>query len=101
MLKVIVSSKELAKKLQEIDFSREQVIMAELRQNGVGSGAELYLYGSLGSIADMFVESRDVSQCWPQDSVRWDWVKNTTSKVEEQPVTLTIKDNQVEVKFYY
>lgn len=36
-----------------------------------------------------------------QENIRWDWLKETLSKVPEQPVTLEIKENIVNLIFQF
>lgn len=100
-MKLLVSSKALAKELSEINFSEETIMMAELMIGERSASRRLTLYGTKKGVAQLPVESKDMSQCLNQSKVRWDWVYDAVSKIPEQPIVLDIYESGINVILQY
>jgi hypothetical protein len=93
-MKILISSKYLAKKLEKIDFEKESVERVSLDKD------EFILITQKSAIRFQ-VHVLEFKQSVKQDGRRWDWVKSLVSRVEEQPIVLHIFDNVVNVIFQY
>ena len=93
-MKIIVSSKQLAVKLNEFDFENDsiQAVRAE--------NSNLYL-DSQKKTVEIWCEIYEFRARIIQENVRWDWIRNLVNKVDEQPVVLKISMNLVNVIFHY
>lgn len=93
-MKVIVSSKNLYKRLSEIDFNKESIYNVVLEDNVLRINANT-------KSVEIYCEIVTFKASIKQENRRWDWVKELCSKVEEQPITLHISENVVNVIFQY
>ena len=93
-MKILVSSKLLARKLEEIDFENESIERVTLDND------ELILISQTSSVK-FSVHVLDFKASVKQEGRRWDWIKSLVSRVEEQPIVLQIFDNVVNVIFQY
>lgn len=96
MIKILISAKYLAKKLNDIDFETEYVTEVAL-----GSKQNLIIK-TTKKILDIPVEVLEFSAFGlRQENRRWDWVKKLVSQVDEQPIVLQITEGMAEIKFQY
>jgi uncharacterized protein (UPF0218 family) len=94
-MKILVSSKHLAAKLNEIDFNNDKVMsigdnVTEVIIKTINRDIELY--------AEILIFSANPID---QQERRWDWIKELVNKVDEQPICLDIKEKFVNVIFQY
>lgn len=93
-MKILVSSKMLAHKLNQFNFEKESIDEVALK------GGYIYFHSP-----DKFVKSECESIVYTgkvkQDGRRWDLVNELLNEVGEQPVVLTISENKIEVIFQY
>ena len=93
-MKILISSKKLATGLKDIDFSSEAVFQVR------GESSKIIISTEKQSVEI----DCDILQFNPrirQVGRRWDWVRNLVNSVEEQPLTLEIKESVVNVIFQY
>jgi hypothetical protein len=93
-MKLLLSSKVLASKLNEIDFETDEVKRVSLNDN------ELMLITLKKSVViPVHVVIFKASE--NQEGRGWDCVRSLVSRVEEQPIVLQIYDNVLNVIFQY
>lgn len=93
-MKIILSSKTLAKKLKEIDFETDSVVSVDIINNE-------FIVTTLFKTIKLEVTSLECGGMVKQDSRRWDWIKKLVSNVSEQPIVLHIYENITSVIFQY
>jgi hypothetical protein len=93
-MRVLLSSGLLAEKLNEIDLERESVERANLEDG------DLILICQTQAVR-IPVYVIDFKASVRQESRRWDWVKLLVNSVGDQPVSLQIFENIVNVTFQY
>ena len=93
-MKIIVSSKQLAVKLNEFDFENDSIQAVRAEKSN------LYL-DSQKKTVEIWCEITEFRARVVQEGVRWDWLKNLVNKVDEQPVVLEITKDCVKVIFHY
>jgi 3'-phosphoadenosine 5'-phosphosulfate sulfotransferase (PAPS reductase)/FAD synthetase len=96
-MRLLVSSKVIAKKLSEIP-EKEFIIRATLYSNGKDSAGTLTLIAQTTSV-DLPVEILTFEASLKQEDVRWDWIFDIVSKVDEQPITLEVHEKVTNVIF--
>ena len=99
-MKILVSSKALAKKLSEIDFDNDRVYNVVLNSIGNTTICELSVNTNTKTVKVM-VEVIVFQAAVKQDSRRWDWVKDLLTKIDEQPIVLEIKESVINVILQY
>lgn len=93
-MKVLVSSKQLADKLKEIDFNCDNVEYVSLE------GDYLSLM-TRTKVVELYVASDERNNTIVQTDRRWDWIKETVSQIDEQPIVLDIQQWQTKVILEY
>ena len=93
-MRVLLSSGLLAEKLNEIDLERESVERANLEDG------DLILICQTQAVI-IPVHVIDFKASISQENRRWDWVKLLVNSVGDQPVSLQIFENVVNVTFQY
>lgn len=96
-MRLLVSSKNLAKKLSEIPES-ESVCRATLNPDGQQGSGILTLITQERSI-DVSVHILKFEASVKQNNIRWDWISDIVSKVNEQPMILEIHEKVTNVVF--
>lgn len=99
-MKILVSSKALAKKLSEIDFDNDSVFNVTLNPVANTKTCELSINTTKHSVKIM-VESIIFRASIIQEHRRWDCVRDLLNKAEEQPVVLHITEYCTNVIFQY
>jgi len=94
VMKILLSSKVLATKLKEIDFEKESVERVSLN-NG-----DLIIITQNSSVT-INVHVLEFKASIKQGCSRWDWVKQLTNQVDEQPIVLQMFENVVNIIFQY
>jgi len=93
-MKILVSSKMLAHKLNQFDFGKESIEEVALK------GRYIYFHSP-----SKFVKSECAIIVYTgkvkQEDRRWDWVKELLNKADEQPVVLVISQQKIDVIFQY
>ncbi len=94
-MKVVVSSKALAKALGELDLENERVYNVVLENDllSINTDTKTVKIG-----VGTFVFQAAVPD---QSDVKWDWVKRLVSAVEDQPIALHIYPKGINVIFQY
>lgn len=95
-MKAIISSRYLASKLNEIDFTAKWI-------------KDLYSENDKTIVLHFNTDENITLMCevgirWPhmnQENVRWDWVKKLVNQVDEQPIILNINESRIEIIFQY
>jgi len=101
-MRLILSSKTLSKALSEFDFNNESINMAELSLGENHKLKNLRLYGNVKGVVELRdIETFEESQCLNQTDVRWDFIFDTLSKIQEQPIVLEIWQNRVNINLQY
>jgi len=109
-MKIIVSSKALAKKLSEIDFNNNSVISVGIKRGyGKFTLGELSINTVKYSVkinVDVITDNLNVDVITDKDYImqehrRWDWVRDLLNKVDEQPIVLEISQYFINVIFQY
>lgn len=99
-MKILVSSKALAKKLSEINFDNDDVYNVTLNPIGNTTTCELSVNTKTQSFKIM-VESIIFRASMNQEGRRWDCIKDLLSMVADQPVVLNITGYTTSVIFQY
>ena len=99
-MKIMVSSKTLAIRLKQIDFEGGEYVTLASLIRVKSSQAELVLSTENKSVS-IPVEILEHTMDYDQHNRRWDWIKDLVNKVDEQPITLEIYEQVVNVKFQY
>ena len=94
-MKVLISSKQLAHELNKIDFSIENVIGIIEESKGIVLSTARQ---NIGISCEVLIKGMKIMR---QGDIRWDWIKKLVNKVDEQPITLEISENTVNVIFQY
>jgi len=95
MIEVLVSSKLLAAKLSEIDFSFDGVDSVSI------NGNTLTINTRTKTIDIECAAIRKLIDDCPQQGRRWDWVEDTVKAVSDQPIILKIDIKVINVIFQY
>ena len=99
-MKILVSSKTLAIHLKEIDFTGgEYMVSACLKKES--NHYDLILSTENKAVSIPVEVLIHTVLPYKQHNRRWDWVKELVSKVDEQPVTLEICEQIINVIFQY
>ena len=93
-MKILISSKYLATKLAEFDFETDTILAIR------GEGSNLYLDGNKKTV-EIWCDILEFNPRIKQENRRWDWVKKLVDSVDEQPITLQITENIINVIFQY
>jgi len=103
-MKILVSSKALAKKLSEINFDNDDVhnvvLNPDKRVVGAFTSCEMSINTRTQSVKIM-VEAVVFKAAVVQDNRRWDCIKDLVSMVADQPIVLHITENCTNVIFQY
>ena len=93
-MKIIVSTKQLADKLNEFDFKNDsiQAVRAE--------NSNLYL-DSRNKTVEIYCEIIEFEARVEQRGAKWYWLKDLVNKVDEQPVLLVFTEGCVKIIFHY
>jgi hypothetical protein len=95
-MKILVSSKSLYAALKRIDFDGgEEVQFISLTED-----RKLMINTNIRTI-ELPVEILSYASAVSQSDVRWDWLRETLRRIEEQPVIVEIKRNIVNLIFQY
>ena len=97
-MKIVLSSLSLSKRLQEIDSDKEWVKSVSI-VDGISFLINTNLK-TLSLVCDCNIK-RLHTTIIDQHNVRWDWIKETVSKVSEQPIVLSITEKQTDLIFQY
>ncbi len=92
--RITTTVKLLLSKLEQFDLDKDPIQSLSIDPWGV------YLH-STGVSEKIFPLSADVNQHIEQTNARWDFVKETLSSVEDQPVVLGFIKNRVSLTFHY
>ena len=106
-MKIKVSSKELATKLSRIDFS-ENVVRSVSFTNikTISDTVKIYemklnLKDSYQTVIVEINNTKDLKNFIVQRYNRWDLVRNLNMAINDQPITLEIKTEKLNVIFNY
>lgn len=99
-MKVLVSSKALAKKLSEIDFDNDSVYNVVLNPVGNTTTCELSINTTKYSVK-ILVESIIFKAAVIQEHRRWDAIRDLVNKADDQPIVLEINERVTNVIFQY
>lgn len=93
-MKILISTKQLARELSKINFKKEFV------RQVLGEKNKLTLCTDEQNV-EIDCEIIEFEPRINQQDRRWDWVKQTVERVSEQPVVLFIHENNINVIFNY
>jgi len=93
-MKIIVSTKQLAAKLNEFDFENDLI------QAVRGENSNLYL-DSQQKTVEIWCEIIQFKARVEQGGARWDWLRDLMNNVDEQPVMVIFTNNHIQVIFNY
>lgn len=93
-MKILVSSKLLASKLNEIDFDKDSM-------QAIRGGQGCVIFVSCNKNVEMGCSILDFHARIVQENTRWDHIKKLVNNVSEQPIILNIRRNAVNVTFQY
>lgn len=103
-MKILISSKQLASDLNQINFQNDTVIGAYTMSNILNKSTFLVLITHHGHImigCQILQSSYGSDNILYQTDRRWDWVKKLVDAVKDQPIVLDIKETSVNVMFSY
>lgn len=93
-MKIIISSKQLAVKLNEFDFKNDSI------QSVTAKNSYVYLHSKEKTV-EIWCEIIEFRARVEQDGARWDWLKILVNKIDEQPMVLLFKKGAVQAMFHY
>jgi len=95
-MNVIVSSKTLAEGLSKIDFDGgEHVTDVDVEVDTIK------IFTNDLQRIDIGCASPASDSIYAQLGRRWDWLYDTVLKIDEQPISLIIEDETLEIKIQY
>jgi hypothetical protein len=93
-MKIVISSKELASKLNEIDFEEEYVIRVNSEMNRIIIKTKDNNYN-----IDCVVSESNT--CVNQFNNNWNWLKKLVNDIDEQPIVLELFDHILNIIISY
>ncbi len=93
-MKILVSSKRLAEKLNEIDLSKHPIERIFVNSDEI-------VFVTKNKNISLWCEIFEFEPKVEQRGVRWDWVVKLVNSVSEQSIVLNIITNTVQVIFQY
>ncbi len=93
-MKVLVSSKSLYNVLSQIDFNTDSV------RNVILNKFQLIINTYTQSV-NVCIETRSQESTIIQENVRWDFIKSTVGKLDDQPIALDIHENVTNIILQY
>lgn len=101
-MKILISSKYLLSKLNEIDFKNNYVKNIELLEyNIVLNTCYKSIEFTSGHFTDKSNELLIKKTMFEQSNRRWDWVKQLVGSISEQPILLEIRNDFLEIILQY
>jgi hypothetical protein len=94
--RILISTKLLAQELNRIDFNKGVFVTKILMNDD-----HIFIETSEKKRISINVEIIRYAGEIIQHNARWDWVKRQMNKVDEQPVSLSLRKNRVTIIYDY
>lgn len=92
--RIVVSSKELKEVLSNIDFSEDHVVMLSFYEN-------IMRIITTKTTVELSLHTKFCFGNIQQENTRWDWLYNLVSQINEQPIDITLGNNNLHISFDY
>ena len=102
-MKIVCSNKSLARALKTVFEKDDFVKECEVHPKEAGSLAFLKLTNQYGISEKVIIETNadKIEIFKKQVDRRWDWVYEACKILPEQPISLSVSENMVEIKLQY
>lgn len=93
-MKIVINSKFLADKLNDVDIEKNPSYSIVPLPKGVSIS-----FGDEQKIIPCERMTGNINDYLSQENANWDWIKKIVNQVDSQPCVLNIKHNSVSIEF--